>query len=75
MGTMFAFGAGALVFGAMAIGRRYVIRYMKWLASLGGDDPGQFDDPSVEWWIIGVGVAGAAVGTLGFVGSLGALLT
>jgi hypothetical protein len=68
---VFGFGFVAFVFWAFYLGRKYVIRYMKWTASLGRQVPeSYFDDASVRKSMFFTLLAGAVGGTMGFIWAL-----
>ena len=67
---IFGFGLGTFLFGTTYVGRKYLIRYMKWIASLNNRPTDRYDDPFVRLWIASISLGGATLCAIFFLWSL-----
>lgn len=72
---VFGFGLGTFLFGTMYVGRTYLIRYMKWVASLSDRPTERYDDPFVRLWITFISLGGTVGCAIAFFASLVGALT
>jgi hypothetical protein len=67
---IFGFGLGTVAFSAMFLGRGYLIRYMKWVASLNGQRRTSIDEPFARVWVAVISLGGATLGAFCLVASI-----